>query len=609
MLAPDDRAVLREQLRPAPGASFDVGIATTFTLDLTAALVAPLAFAAHDVKQSADPVAVLEAVRSVTDRLDIFCQVGQIKVPNTASDLMAFLEPMVHEVEAPAPGYLFHPKIWIVRYREVDGGPSYRLLCCTRNITNDVSWDAFVRLDGWAGGRRPLASNRPLYDLVDALQAMAVRNLPSERADRITNLAKELRRVEWAPPDGMREVTFHALGLRRGRSRPEVLDVLEGRQHLVVSPFLDDEGVAAATSGGQRSTLVSRPEALDRLDPSTLDGLDCRVISPLAGLAQPDDEAGAEVGPSASEPWEASLLGGLHAKIYVVESARQVRILLGSANATSAGLTGGNVEFLVELLGRPKRMAIGRLIGPEAEFASILEPYATDGGVPEPLEETLGRELERHLRRLAARSVTATVERTGDRWSERVHGRHDLDLPPTTRLRVRLLTEEGRSVEQPSGPIEAVFDGLVTADITPFVVLELSAERDSVRVDRSSVVRADLVGDPSGRLDEVIARQVDTPEKFLRFLALLLGLGEGVIPPSNETSGSGASWVFGRLGEAGVFELLVRAVADRPDAIDDLGRLIERLEATSQGRTVLPDGFSELWASVLSARKRLGRSA
>src|SRR5689334_2571260 len=117
MLAPDARAVLLDQLRPPVGCRLDAAVATTFTLDLAAALVPPLAFASFEMRGTPDPVAALEAVRSCTDRVDIFCQAGQVAVPAQASDLMAYLEPMVHEVRRPRPGHLFHPKIWLLRYR------------------------------------------------------------------------------------------------------------------------------------------------------------------------------------------------------------------------------------------------------------------------------------------------------------------------------------------------------------------------------------------------------------------------------------------------------------------------------------------------------------
>ena len=164
MLAPDDRSVLLEMLRPPPDMRLDTAVATTFTLDLGAALVAPLAFAAFDASGPGDPIAALEAIRRVADRLTVFCQAGEIRVPPHASDLFAFLEPVVHEVHRPRPGRLFHPKLWLLRYVS-DDETAIRLLVPTRNLTNDASWDAVLRLDGSPAGG-PSSANRPLADLI-----------------------------------------------------------------------------------------------------------------------------------------------------------------------------------------------------------------------------------------------------------------------------------------------------------------------------------------------------------------------------------------------------------------------------------------------------------
>jgi hypothetical protein len=600
VLAPDDRAVLREQLRPDLGAELEIAVATTFTLDLTAALVAPLAFAAHDVSRRADPVAVLEAVRGATEKIDVFCQVGHIRVPATASDLMAFLEPMVHEVDPPITGYLFHPKIWVARYRAPNGDPSFRLLCGTRNLTDDVSWDAVVRLDG-RPGTRPYAVNRPLVDLVAALPSLAVRPLASERRAGIEDLAEELRRVDWEFPAGVTELGFHVLGLRRMRGEGPLAASLAGRRHLVISPFLDEVGVARATAGSTDITVVSRAEEFESLSPITLSGLECRVVSPMAGIQQPDEE---DVG-TPNRTSETSLLGGLHAKVYVVDAGRQARMVIGSANATSAGLDNRNVEFAVELAAGLKTLGVDQFLGEDAAFAAILEPYKATGGEPEPIEETIGRELERFLRRVAAHTLVAEVAADEGGWAEHVRGSHSIGASTGTDLRVGLLTKEGNAVVQQGDRIDARFPRLATLDVTPFVVLRASSRQDDIRVDRATVVRAELRGDPPSRLDEVIARQVDTPEKFLRFLALLLGLSGDFLVAAREGIGGGGGWLFSRINEVGVFELLVRAVAERPQAIDDLDRLVRRLQATDEGVKVLPEGFSDLWTRVRNAHERV----
>ncbi len=601
MLSPEERAVLREQLKPEPDDHLEIAVATTFTLDLTAALVAPLSFASFDIAGGVDPIAVLEAVRSAADRVTVFSQVGEMRVPSTPSDLMAFLEPMIYEVSPPRPGYLFHPKIWVLRY----GGPngtSYRLLCGSRNLTDDVSWDALVRIDGVAQGLRSRPANRPLADLVEALPSLSTRPMPAERLERITQLARELRTIVWQPPPDVTSLTFHTLGLQHHRGTPPIVDAMRGRRILIVSPFLDDEGLSGI-AGDTEAIVVSRAEALERLEPETLKGLSCRIISPLAGLADPEDAA--EVNTTTQSQ---GVLGGLHAKVYVVERANQAHLFIGSPNATSAGLFGGNVEFLIEMSGGSRALGIDAFIGPDAGFTRMLEPYEPTGGTTEPAEETIGRQLENLLRSVADARFTATVTQNDGPCIETLTSSKPIELEADTRLTISLLTRPGNVGELTNrAETNIVFSDLPLADVTPFLVLRAQKTAGNLVVERATVVRATLVNDPPGRLDEVIARQVDTPEKFLRFLALLLGLGEtpSFPPPGSDSGGSSSSWFPG--ASTGVFELLVRSVVDHPRAIGDLDRLITRLEATERGREILPPGFTELWAITREARERFGK--
>jgi hypothetical protein len=53
-----------------------------------------------------------------------------------------------------------------------------------------------------------------------------------------------------------------------------------------------------------------------------------------------------------------------------------------------------------------------------------------------------------------------------------------------------------------------------------------------------------------------------------------------------------------------VLELVMRALADHPDSLLDLDRLVQRLRATEKGRSVLPPGFDALWPPVMSALNR-----
>ena len=88
MLEPDDRHSLLDALRPPAGFALDRAVGTTFSLDIHALLTAPLAFALFDTEATEDglasPTSILEALRRNASLIDVFCQAGQIALPEYA---------------------------------------------------------------------------------------------------------------------------------------------------------------------------------------------------------------------------------------------------------------------------------------------------------------------------------------------------------------------------------------------------------------------------------------------------------------------------------------------------------------------------------------------
>ena len=103
-------------------------------------------------------------------------------------------------------------------------------------------------------------------------------------------------------------------------------------------------------------------------------------------------------------------------------------------------------------------------------------------------------------------------------------------------------------------------------------------------------------------------RQIDSPERFLRLLFLLLGLGERITATAIEGSGGFSTGSWGATS-SGVFEMLVRALATDPSAIDRLDDIARRLRDREEGRRVLPEGWDRVWEAVLEARKLIGARA
>lgn len=592
MLAPDSRVVLLEQLAPPPGSRFDAAAATTFTLDLTATLIPALAFTSYSYSgSSADPIALLEAIRATGDRLDVFCQGGNIAAPSHVPDLLAFLEPLVHEVKRPRGG-LFHPKIWFVRYVDDAGKASYRLFVLTRNLSNDRSWDLAVRLDSASLSDEEHEANAPLADLLASLPARTIRELAPERVERINQLAGEARRIEWQWPDTVRHLGFHFLDWDR-----PMPDLPPGRR-LVVSPFINDAGLALLDPRGA-TTVLSRAVELEKLSPEVAERLDAYVIDSMAVVTETD---------------ETNLGGDLHAKMFVVEPTAKwasAHVFIGSANATDAAFQ-RNVEFMVELHGHRDHLGIDAFLGDTAPFRVLLEPYrATGGAAPDP-DEDERRQVESALREIAEiEHQVAVIDRKGEASAAtglevRVSARKPYPLRAGWQVSVRLMTKAGNSIVAAEGEaLDGTFSGIATADVTPFLVVQITTDSG---LDVACVIAAELINPPDDRLDHILARQIDTPDKFLRFLYLLLSLGNPhlLAQLAGSAGGDGSGFGIAQSGGPGILELVLRALSERPAALGDLDRLVQRLQSTEQGREVLPGGFDAFWATVREAQQLLG---
>ncbi len=594
MLEPDSRAILLDELRPPEGFRLDAAVGTTFTLSLVAAIVPPLAFASTQLQGASDPIAALEAIRSSADRMDIFCQVGQIGVPSSAPDLVAFLEKMIHEVKAPRPGFLFHPKIWALRFINDDGDTRHRLVILTRNLTNDHTWDVTVRLDGQMRGVRN-GKGGPIADLIRALPDLVVHTpLSAERRDRIMALAEEFRRVQWDDPDEVSLEAFHVLGITS--VKPKAKPNFSGYKHLVISPFVNDDGLDMVTEkrSSEDITVVSRGRDLDQLTTGWAQAINSFQLSGSANLD--------EDGEGSSDPEQ---LAGLHAKIYVAERNRRAHIFIGSANATGSAF-GGNVEVLVEMSGGATKVGVDSILGKQDDKKSLramLDECDAVGGAEESERDKAKRELERVVRTIAEIGHVVTVGSGPAPYDLTLATSRAVPLPEGYRASLRLLTVPGHAqhlTAPPEAPLDVTFPKISLADITPFLVWEVTSPASIPT--QGTVVRARLENEPTGRLDEILARQVDSPEKFFRFLTLLLGFGAaGGDGNETDSTGNGGGGGFFGNGGPGVFEMVTRALADRPESIRELDSLIVRMESSEQGRQIIGEEFFGLWQVVRRA--------
>jgi hypothetical protein len=600
MLDPRDRSLLLECLRPPDDCRLDFAVGTSFSLDLLALLTTPLAFTFFDWEGdagsiTADPLALLGAVRRHAERITLFCQAGQIALPPAANRLTAYLENSVIEVAAPKGG-VFHPKVWVLRYVDPDQRARIRLICLSRNLTFDRSWDAALVLDGTVADRqRGYRENHPLGDFIEALPGLAVKGVGANVEQRVRALAAEVRRVQWTYPDGVDSIAFWPIGLSKRDQWPFESD--RARPILIMSPFVRDGLLDRLAESAGQATLIARPEELARLSADTLAKFQAVFAFDPREESNPDD----------ADASGSTNLSGLHAKVYVIDDGWDARVLIGSANATN-GAFSGNVEFLTELRGRKVDMGIDATLsaseGGEIGLRDLLVPWTAPSEQPDSRilqREAMERELNELKCAIGKMRLSVAIESGAEqKFSLRIHS--DDVVPPLGEARLScwpstLLQDLAKALA--SGTQVAIVYPEVTLDaLTGFVAFELTLSRDKQSVSTRFVCVATVTGAPADRLDRLLASMLGNREQLLRFIWLLLETQAEIGAIADLAQCAGAPWNVVSMEDYPIFERIVRTLAGEPQRLNDIGRLIEDLSRTPEGRTLLPSALSQIWRAI-----------
>jgi len=605
MLEPQSRHHLLEALRPPTGYTLDAAIGTTFSLDLLALLTAPVAFTLFEWsdaegRPTADPLALLEAMRRTIDRITIFSQAGRIQIPpGTDHKLCAYLESSIVEVTPSRPNGVFHPKVWALRFTAEGKPVQYRLLCLSRNLTFDRSWDTILTLGGTLVERQnAFGVMNPLGDFIQALPSMAIRRVSDTVSERVERMQHELRRVQFQVPDGFESFAFWPLGLR-GKPWP-----FEGRRDrmLVISPFLSDNLLQRLQADCGGLHLLSRTESLDALKTETLQR--CQALYQLSPMAVPE----------ATDEEPPSELAGLHAKVYVADRGWDAVIWTGSANATNAAFE-NNVELLVELRGKRSRCGIDTILGQDKDTSlrDLLIPYTspTEPVAPNAAKVRLEGLVEDARRALAKATLVVRVQ-PGEE-AERYHlGVYPDDGTPmllpagvsVTAWPITLPEERRQALAMTPDGALVTFAALSFEAITAFFAFTVEATDGKTSARARFVLNLPLIGAPDDRRERVLLSLLRNRDAVLRYLFMLLAEGGTEVPGLWEGMQrliTGAGTAGHAAPELPLFEYLMRAAERDPAKLDQVDRLVTDLCAQPDGTSLLPDGFLEVWEPIRAA--------
>lgn len=600
---PENRELYTAMMRAPDGYRFDHAVATTYSLDFETALAIPIAIVFRDAENRDEmlrsPLALLQSVERMAERIAIYCDRGRIKSANpNAARLMALYEKSIVEVSAPGGG-AFHPKLWCLRFQpEKRGEPvRMRLAILSRNLTNDRCWDLALCLDGTVDYDEENGSNEPIARLLRALPGLANRSTRPTEPAFLRSLVRDLQHCWWSDlPAGATRISFAVNGLGTERWEPK-----RGERIAILSPFVSNEALKWLADGYAEpgaSQLIARPEELDCLNPSVRSLFQVQTLDSRATEFEEGDEEAADTGN----------LEGLHAKAYVVERGSRLHIHLGSANATVAALVPTksgrtqNVEVMAELAGPKTRMGtIEQALFSEG-FKRLLIPYEPSEAPTEDARLAAEKLLDRLRREIAAVPLDLNCTELGDLVGLEVSVAGAVpvvELPDGVACFLRPITVANLSGHDAAALFQArvplAVGHLPLGDVTRWLGVRL--HHQPTNIECSFTLGARLVDLPEGRDAAVLSAYIANAENFFRYLSLLLGsLGEGSFL-EGEAAGEG-QWLqrFGQ-GGSSLLEPMVRALNMGGDELREIDALLRRLDSPEGDDNIVPEEFRELWAS------------
>lgn len=594
MLNPNTRSLYLSALTPPPGMIFDEAIATTFSMDPTVLLEAPvhLALMAADMQKKPDLISTLAAIRKNSEKISVYVQKGRIQVPQNTkpNPLFALLEEMVIEVKAPRGG-VFHPKIWAIRFTDpVEKTAMLRLVVLSRNMTTDQSWDLSLQLEGNIGKHKE-KSNRPLARFFKSLPGLAGRAIERERIQQANRFSEDIYRSQWDLPEGFDELVFYLPGSKEFKwDPPPKVACL-----AIISPFCSDAAIQSivATTQPAEAFLVSRPESLSKLKTETL-----ALFSKCLHLDEAAESGDGEDEISSSQ----EKATGLHAKAYLYETRHYsdyTHIVMGSANATDAALEAPkNIEILVELTGKKSKVgSIAEILGPDG-LGEYLVPF--DSGESEITDEKK-RQAEKNIEKartlLVDASLSVTCEKTSgeDLWALSLVGR----MPPLAGVVIAtawpITVDQDWAVdilEDKSGLI--LIGNFSPSSLTGLIAFEL--QTDCPDISARFVLNLPINGVPEERKAAILNRVIANQEGFIRYLLLLLGDGSSDELPEYRGSSGWGRWLSHLADQEDIplLEELTRTYSRYPDRLLEISTLIHEL--SSHENKVIPEDFLKVWS-------------
>ena len=594
-----------EQLIPPEGYELSFAIGTTYSLDLEALMVLPVAlFYSQLLDASADKIRydMLDSITKAADKIVVYCQKGKIHVPKDYHYLLAYWEKGIEEITMSHKAQSFHPKVWVIRYESAAKPPLYRILVTSRNLTFSRDWDVAFSSEGVVGAEK-VKRTEPLIHFLQYVTSKGKREIPKE-------FIQDLAKVDFEVPDGFKLINFFPIGIPNPDTKNEYQNPLSKKNWddlLVLSPFVQDSTINHLWENTYNHFwLLSRKEELDSLKVETHEELEAYQFSKFIQEG--------ELNEYLSEEADEARLQNFHAKLFVGSRNDNPFWYLGSANASEPAF-GRNIEFLVELKGegyeQKPRTILNLLTSDKRSEVILFEPYNI---------ENKSDQEKRKKNEIIIRDITFALTHLNIIGSANLNNEtvlYDLLIEvDASKLKLQddyavklvpLPATDRKSIIIKSGKKNIIkeFTGFTETQLSPFIIWEIF-NSDGLQKKFIVQMQIDL---PESRLGRIFSSIINSKEKFLKYLTFLLTGDEAELILDVKKERGVAQKVFNSQLEIPgipIFEKLMVAASRYPTRLKSINDLIQKLksEQTEIREKIITPEFESFWNTFLTYMER-----
>ena len=588
----DNRLDYGKLLNPPEGFKLDRAVATTYSLDLVTLLSIPVALFYKknlDGKITEDRMDIFDAIQKSSDTITVYCQKGKIKVPSEYNRMLTFIEDSVIEILPDVNFKSFHPKIWVIRYKNTKKEILYRVLVLSRNLTFDRSYDIAFSLEGYVGSREN-PKCKPLCDYISHLTK-------SGKFKGAEAFIKDLTLVNFAVSEPFNEFQMHPMGFE---SYTNPLQKQQWKDLIIVSPFLHKDTLKQlSTQISGKKYLISRKEEFDKIHKDILDQYKTYCFSKYIVEGEESENEEELVN---DEPDEEAKPQNLHAKFYIgTDTKGKTNWYLGSANCSKPAME-TNEEFLIKLLGDSPKIGFNKMLDTlltKDEKYRIFDLYEREEREPKASDEYDFRPQEYALLNY--------INKVGNISAECIA---DDNEPNLFTLKITLKDDPifkskdvsfhfspyafNSGLKKVEGGGEYPFTAISLFKLNPF--LEWKIKHNTKNQEKEFITRIPILNIPDNRKQEVFDSIIQNQERFMQLIQFLLGAGDenetfgDKKKKGNKVKGSGTSWFL----DQNMYEELLMASSRDAGKLVEIDKLIERLKKANSG-DLIPQEFDDLW--------------